>query len=247
MGGLEEEGYASGFARIAGLDEVGRGPLAGPVVAAAVVFPRGVSHSEIKDSKLLTPHKRERLAPWIREHAAAWAVGVVGPGEIDRINILNASLLAMAYAIKQLEPMPDYLLIDGSHQIPLEFLVEGNRHEAQPRADQPPAETVLTPHAFPHQRAIIRGDQLCLSIAAASILAKVARDRMMADYDEIYPQYGFAQHKGYGSPSHLAALRDHGPSPIHRRSFRPVRELAVSREAVSSQPSAIRVIKGSRV
>jgi len=235
MGGLEEEGYASGFARIAGLDEVGRGPLAGPVVAAAVVFPRGVSHSEIKDSKLLTPHKRERLAPWIKEHAAAWAVGVVGPGEIDRINILNASLLAMAYAIKQLEPMPDYLLIDGSHQIPLEFLVEGNRHEATGTSVSFPSHAsrgstelaeVLTPHAFPHQRAIIRGDQLCLSIAAASILAKVARDRMMADYDEIYPQYGFAQHKGYGSPSHLAALRDHGPSPIHRRSFRPVREWA---------------------
>ena len=233
MGGLEEEGYASGFARIAGLDEVGRGPLAGPVVAAAVVFPRGVSHSEIKDSKLLTPHKRERLAPWIKEHAAAWAVGVVGPGEIDRINILNASLLAMAYAFKQLEPMPDYLLIDGSHQIPLEFLLKGNGQQAiGNRQEITGGGEKLLPNAsclmpgFPHQRAIIRGDQLCLSIAAASILAKVARDRMMVEYDGLYPQYGFAQHKGYGSPSHLAALRDHGPSPIHRRSFRPVREWA---------------------
>jgi ribonuclease HII len=229
MGGLEEEGYASGFARIAGLDEVGRGPLAGPVVAAAVVFPRGVSHSEIKDSKLLTPHKRERLAPWIKEHAAAWAVGVVGPGEIDRINILNASLLAMAYAIKQLEPMPDYLLIDGSHQIPLEFLnAEGGRLKAE--GERSDSSFIPHPSSLPLQRAIIRGDQLCLSIAAASILAKVARDRMMADYDEIYPQYGFAQHKGYGSPSHLAALRSHGPCPIHRRSFRPVQESAVGHQ-----------------
>ena len=217
-GKFEEEGYASGFTCVAGFDEVGRGPLAGPVVAAAVVLPQGKTHSGIQDSKLIQPKKREELAAWIKEHAAAWGLGVVGAEEIDRINILKASLLAMAHAFKQLDPMPDYLLIDGPHEIPLEFLGR----------------------ALPFQRAITKGDQLSLSIAAASILAKVARDRMMMDYGDLYPQYGFARHKGYGSPLHLAALRSYGPCPIHRRSFGPVREWAISSQQAAGQPGLLK-------
>ncbi|MCZ6625229.1 MAG: ribonuclease HII [Deltaproteobacteria bacterium] len=234
-GEIEEEGYSAGFKCIAGLDEVGRGPLAGPVVAAAVILPREflVSSSglrvdsrvktpdpelEIKDSKLLTFKEREALAPWIKEKALAWGLGMVASKEIDRMNILKASLLAMAHAFRQLQPAPDYLLIDGPYEIPLTFFKAGGGRKI-------PSTPCLAAHIFPHQRAIKKGDRLCLSIAAASIVAKVARDQMMIEYDKLYPKYGFAQHKGYGSPLHLAALRRYGPSPIHRRSFRPVREL----------------------
>jgi ribonuclease HII len=207
-GELEEEGFSRGVERIAGMDEVGRGPLAGPVVAAGVIFPRGFAHSDITDSKLLTGKKRRELASCIKEHAVAWGVGVVGPDEIDRINILRASLLAMAYAFKQLHPAPDYLLIDGSHEIPFSsFADEGGQVQF-----------------VPQQKAIKKGDRLSVSIGAASIVAKVTRDEMMMEFDRIYPQYGFARHMGYGSSLHLAALRLHGPSPIHRRSFKPVRE-----------------------
>lgn len=222
MRGLEEEGYGQGFTCIAGLDEVGRGPWAGPVVAAAVALPRGLIHPGIKDSKLLTARKREALAPWIKENALAWGLGVVSSEEIDKINILQASLLAMAIAFKQLRPPPDCLLIDGSHKIPLAFL-ETDRQATGKEAGLLPDASCLMP-AFPFQRAITKGDQLSISIAAASIVAKVARDQMMADLDRLYPEYGFARHKGYGSPSHLAALSRYGPSPVHRRSFRPVRE-----------------------
>lgn len=216
-GALEEEGYGRGFKYVAGLDEVGRGPWAGPVVAAAVVLPRGVSHPGIKDSKLLTARKREALAPWIKENAVAWGLGIVSVEEIDKINILQASLLAMSLALREIRPLPDYLLIDGNHKIPVEFLSD--------------------PHALPFQRAIKKGDRLSVSIAAASIVAKVARDRIMVEYDRLYPEYGFGQHKGYGCAMHLAALSRYGPSPIHRRSFRPVREclkLALGGEAISS-------------
>src|SRR5713226_9483031 len=198
-GRFEEEGYRLGFRCVAGIDEVGRGPLAGPVVAAAVILPRGKAHPEIEDSKLIPQKKREKLATWIKENALAWGLGVV---DVDRINILKASLLAMAHAYKELDPAPDYLLIDGQHQIPMEFFGR----------------------TFPQQRAIKKGDRLCVSIAAASIVAKVARDQVMMEYDRVYPEYGFGKHKGYGSPGHLAALSRYGPSPIHRRSFRPVRE-----------------------
>ncbi|OGQ49702.1 MAG: ribonuclease HII [Deltaproteobacteria bacterium RIFCSPLOWO2_02_FULL_57_26] len=256
---LEEEAYARGFRCVAGLDEVGRGPLAGPVVAGAVVLPRGVSHPQINDSKLLSAKAREALVPWIKEKALAWGLGIVGPGEIDRMNILSASLLAMAQALRQMSPVPDYLLIDGNQKIPLEFLkpeearqqatdrreASGNRQESlilAPSASSltpfHPHASRLTPHAFPFQRAIKKGDRLSISIAAASILAKVARDEIMMDYDRRYPEYGFGQHKGYASSSHLAALSRYGPSPIHRRSFSPVREwlkVAFGGEAVSSQ------------
>jgi ribonuclease HII len=210
-GAIEEETYALGFRCIAGLDEVGRGPLAGPVVAAAVVLPRGFSHPDIKDSKLLTAGQRERLVPLIEQSAVSWGLGVVDVEDIDRINILKASLLAMGKALRVLQATPDCLLIDGKQKIPSEFFPE-KRTAVKLR---------------PQQRTIIKGDQLCFSIAAASILAKVARDAMMVELDKNYPEYGFASHKGYACVAHLEALRRFGPSPVHRKSFKPVRDICV--------------------
>jgi len=222
---LEEEAFARGFTCVAGLDEVGRGPLAGPVMAAAVVFPRGLVNPDIKDSKILTAKQREDLVPWIKENAVCWGIGSSGPEEIDRINILQASLLAMARALDELTEWPDYLLIDGIHPIPHALLGRSSNHESprDPSAGRPTAMRDV-----PHQRTVKHGDALCVSIAAASILAKVARDELMTEYDRAYPGYGFAGHKGYGSATHLSAIRQYGPSPIHRRSFRPVRESRVS-------------------
>ena len=208
---FEDDSYAHGFKFIAGVDEVGRGPLAGPVVAAAVILPRGYSHPEIRDSKLLSPKQREKLAPQIREHAVCWGLGVVGVEDIDRINILQASLLAMVQALDALTSLPDCLLIDGNQPIPANLFQESRWHAS----------------VSPYQKTIVKGDQLCLSIAAASIVAKVARDQMMVGYDKEFPHYGFAGHKGYGSAAHLEALRRHGPSPIHRKSFAPVRDLII--------------------
>jgi len=213
-GAIEEETYSRGFKCIAGLDEVGRGPLAGPVVAAAVVLPRGFSHPDIKDSKLLSPSQRETLVPIIKQNAVTWGLGIVEVEEIDRINILRASLLAMGKALKALRPIPDCLLIDGNQKIPAEFF-RVKSIAGKPR---------------PQQRTIVRGDQLCFAIAAASILAKVARDAMMVELDKSYPEYGFASHKGYSCVAHLAALRRFGPSPVHRRSFKPVRDACTVRE-----------------
>jgi ribonuclease HII len=209
VGALEEETFCRGFKRVAGLDEVGRGPLAGPVVAAAVVFPRGFSHPDIKDSKALTAAQREELVPIIKRHSFGWAIGIVEVEEIDRRNILNASLLAMVTALKALRPRPDCVLIDGNRIIPGE-LFQAKR---------------MSIKGAPQQRTVIKGDQLCFSIAAASILAKVARDRIMVKLDKRHPQYGFAHHKGYSSAEHIEALRRFGPSPVHRRSFKPVRDL----------------------
>jgi ribonuclease HII len=211
LGLIEEQTYSRGFKCIAGLDEVGRGPLAGPVVAAAVVLPRGFSHPDIKDSKLLTASQRERLVPVIEQNAVAWGLGVVDVEEIDRINILKASLLAMSKALLVLQATPDCLLIDGKQKIPGEFF-RLKRTSAKVR---------------PQQRTIIKGDQLCFSIAAASILAKVARDAMMVELDRSYPEYGFASHKGYTCIAHLQALRRFGPSPVHRKSFKPVRDVCI--------------------
>lgn len=206
---FEVESYARGYNAIAGVDEVGRGPLAGPVVAAAVILPRGFSDPEIKDSKLLSPKQREKLAPLIRESAEGWGLGVVGVVDVDRINILQASLLAMMQALDALARRPDCLLIDGNQPIPAKLF----------------AESRWSAESTPYQKTIVRGDQLCLSIAAASIVAKVARDEIMVGYDKEFPHYGFASHKGYGSTAHLQALRRYGPSPIHRKSFAPVRDL----------------------
>jgi ribonuclease HII len=205
----EEESYARGYHSIAGIDEVGRGPLAGPVVAAAVILPRGYAHPDIKDSKLLTAKQRERAAGMIQESAVRWAVGVAGVKEIDRLNILQASLLAMVKALAALKSTVDCVLIDGNQTIPLGLFRTGKFAAGRSL----------------YQKSIIRGDQLCLSIAAASIVAKVARDRIMAELDRRYPDYGFAAHKGYSCAAHFDALRRFGPSPAHRRSFRPVRAL----------------------
>ena len=210
---FEADCYARGFQTVAGLDEVGRGPLAGPVVAAAVVLPRGFVHAEIKDSKLLSPKQRDRLAPLIQQQAESWGLGIVEVDEIDRINILQASLLAMVKALGALTALPDCLLIDGNQPIPAK-LFEASRWSSR---------------ASPYQQTIVKGDQLCLSIAAASIVAKVARDEMMVGFDRQFPEYGFAGHKGYGSAMHLAALRRYGPSPIHRMSYKPVRDAAVGK------------------
>ncbi len=243
---LEEEGYARGSKHVAGLDEVGRGPWAGPVVAAAVILPRGVIHPAIRDSKLLTSKRREELARWIKQEAVAWALGIVGPEEIDRINILKASLLAMSAAYSQLRPAPDLLLIDGPHKIPLAFLagIEDGRWRMEDGKKMGWLEvaesrsSILDPlsSSLPAQRAIIKGDRICHSIAAASIIAKVARDQLMMEVDGLYPEYGFGQHKGYGSRAHAEALRRLGPSPIHRRSFSPVRDLAISSQQSAGQP-----------
>jgi ribonuclease HII len=205
---FEEQSYASGFRFIAGIDEAGRGPLAGPVVAAAVILPRGFTHSEIRDSKLLSAQQREKLAPLIRQESVCWGLGVVEVDEIDRINILQASLLAMVKALVGLISTPDCALIDGNQPIPRSLFRRGEFSGGKSL----------------YQKTIVKGDQLCLSIAAASIIAKVSRDAIMVELDKQYPEYGFASHKGYSCATHFEALRRHGPSPIHRQSFRPVRE-----------------------
>ena len=181
-----------GYQRIAGIDEAGRGALAGPVVAAAVILPTDCQISGVTDSKQLTPKRRAELFDEIHRTAAAVGVGCVGNKEIDQINILQATMGAMAQAITQITPAPDYALVDGTH-LPEIFL---------------PAE------------AIPKGDTLIQSIAAASIIAKVTRDRLMIELDETYPGYGFPVHKGYGTLLHRQAIAQLGPCPIHRRSFR---------------------------
>ena len=181
-----------GYQRIAGIDEAGRGALAGPVVAAAVILPIDRQLSGVTDSKQLTPKRRAELFDKIHHTAVAVGVGCVGNEEIDRINILQATMAAMAQAIAQITPAPDYALVDGTH-LPEIFL---------------PAE------------AIPKGDTLIQSIAAASIIAKVTRDRLMIEFDETYPGYGFQVHKGYGTLRHRQAIAQLGPCPIHRRSFR---------------------------
>jgi len=193
----ECEARKSGWQRIAGLDEVGRGSLFGPVVAAAVILDPKRRIVGLDDSKKLPAERREVLALRIREHALAWAIADVDARRIDAWNIYQASRQAMAQALSQLKISPDYLLLDAMQ---LDVLVE--------------------------QKSLIHGDALSVSIAAASIIAKVERDRMMKEWDVVYPQYGLAQHKGYATPVHLAALRSHGPSPHHRYSFAPVREAA---------------------
>ena len=191
---FEKEFAGAGFRYIAGIDEAGRGPLAGPVVSAAVILPWSFVDSEITDSKKLSPRKRERLYDIIYEAAIAIGIGIVDPIEIDRINILQASLLSMAMAAKNLMPPPDFLLIDGTFGISYDL----------------------------PQKPIARGDSLSISIAAASIVAKVSRDRLMQKYDHYYPQFGFPQHKGYPTKAHKAAIRKFGCSPIHRKSFKGV-------------------------
>lgn len=183
---------------VAGVDEAGRGPLAGPVVVAAVILDPHRPLDGIADSKALSEAQREDLAPRIRAAAVAWSVVVVGPDEIERLNILGATLAGMSRALATLSPAPALALIDGNR----------------------------LPKNLPcAARAIVDGDATETAIGAASILAKTERDRLMREFDAIHPGYGFARHKGYGTPEHLAALERLGPCPIHRRGFAPVRRL----------------------
>ncbi len=188
---IEDAAYANGYTAVCGCDEAGRGPLAGPVVAAAVILPRGCEIPGLNDSKKLTEKKREALFDVICESALAYAIAEASAEEIDEINILNASMLAMRRAVEALSVKADFALIDGNTS----------------RGFAIPTQTV------------VGGDAKSPSIAAASILAKVTRDRMCADMDAEYPQYGFAKHKGYPTKAHMDAVREHGPSPIHRKTF----------------------------
>ncbi len=198
----EREAREQGFRCIAGVDEVGRGALFGPVFAAAVILSPDRPIRGLRDSKQLDPERREVLAGRIRERAVAWAVAAADAFEIDRINIYQASRLAMRRAVQRLAPAPDYLLVDA---ISIDLALA--------------------------QRALIHGDALSQCIAAASILAKVERDRMMCEWDAVFPAYGLASHKGYSTPKHLAALREFGPTPLHRQSFAPVWQNPVPQEA----------------
>ena len=188
---IEDAVYADGYTAVCGCDEAGRGPLAGPVVAAAVILPRGIVIEGLNDSKKLTEKKREALFDVIMEKAIAYSVAQASVEEINQLNILEATLLAMRRAIDALDPKPDIALIDGN--ITRDFTLP--------------------------VRAVVHGDAISPSIAAASILAKVTRDRLCLELDAQYPQYGIAKHKGYGTKAHMDALREHGPAPIYRTKF----------------------------
>lgn len=192
---IEENCWAEGHTLVCGVDEAGAGPLAGPVYAAAVILPRHVELKWLDDSKQVTPKRREVLFDAITECAEAWAIAAVHPKAIDETDILTARMRAMELAIRDLNPAPDLALVDG------------NRDKGRGAA-------ITVPH-----RCIVKGDSLSASIAAASILAKVSRDRYMVQQDKLYPQYGFAQHKGYPTKAHYDAIRQFGPSPIHRMTF----------------------------
>ena len=189
---FEKEYFEKGYNLIAGIDEAGRGPLAGPVVAAAVILPKGCLIEGVNDSKKLSEKKREKLYDDIIENAIAWGVGIKDNNVIDEINILEATRLAMHEAIENLQVKPDFIFIDAEKKV----------------------DTDKIPYL-----PIIKGDALSISIAAASIIAKVTRDRIMSQWDEVYPQYGFAKHKGYGTAEHISAIKEYGLCPLHRLSF----------------------------
>lgn len=192
----ETEARSKGYRVVVGVDEAGRGPLAGPVVAAAALFPQDVSLDGLDDSKKLSPRSRETFYPRIIQQAVSYGVGIVSHGEIDRINILQASLAAMKQAVENCGAPADLLLVDGNR-----------------RLDHPSDQWTL-----------VGGDGKSQSIAAASVLAKVTRDRIMREYDREFPKYGFARHKGYGTKLHRENIRRFGPCPIHRRTFKGVKE-----------------------
>lgn len=195
---FERAARKQGFRLVAGADEAGRGSLFGPVFAAAVILDENAPIRGLRDSKQLDRERREVLAQRIRERAVCWAVATSDAAEIDKVNILQASRLAMRRAIEQLHPQPDFLLIDA---VKVDLLIP--------------------------QKGIIRGDALCPTIAAASILAKVARDACMAEWDSVYPQYGLARHKGYPTAEHRDALNQFGPTPHHRMTYEPLRQLSL--------------------
>lgn len=188
---IENEIYASGISPVCGVDEAGRGPLAGPVCAAAVLLPRGLVIEGLDDSKKLTEKTREALFDVITEKAESFGIAFATVEEIEELNILGATYLAMNRAIAEIEPRPALALIDGNRDGGIEI----------------------------ESRCVVKGDAKCASIAAASVLAKVTRDRYMREMAEAYPQYGFERHKGYGTAAHYAALREHGPCPLHRPGF----------------------------
>lgn len=188
---FERLAWEDGRVAVAGVDEVGRGALAGPVVVAAVIFPPGSEMEGLRDSKLLSPRRRELLAGTIRERAAGIVLERIEADVVDRVNILEATLLGASRAVSRIRPRPDLVLLDA----------------------------LRLPGCSVPQRRLVRGDRLSASVAAASILAKVERDRLMVEFDRSYPYYGFGRHKGYGTREHLEALRRRGPSPIHRRTF----------------------------
>ena len=189
---MEKELYQKGFQTIAGIDEAGRGPLAGPVVVAGVIMPKDSMIEGVNDSKKVSEKKREKLYDLILEEAISYSVAVIGQDCIDDINILNAIKQGVSTVVEELDVRPDLILVD--------------------------ALTHIDTKGIPYD-SIIKGDAKCYCIAAASILAKVTRDRIMRQWDEIYPQYGFAKHKGYGTAAHIAAIKEYGLCPIHRRSF----------------------------
>lgn len=189
---MEQELYQKGFETIAGIDEAGRGPLAGPVVVAGVIMPKDSMIEGVNDSKKVSEKKREKLYDQIIEEATSYSVAIIGQDCIDEINILNATKQGVTTVVEELDVKPDLILVD--------------------------ALTHINTKGIPYD-SIIKGDAKCYSIAAASILAKVTRDRIMRQWDEIYPQYGFAKHKGYGTSAHILAIKEYGLCPIHRRSF----------------------------
>lgn len=199
MNRFEREAYQRGYQVIAGIDEAGRGPLAGPVVAAAVILPPGYSHREIKDSKQLSAKKRDKLFEVIKADALSVGIGVIEVPVIDQVNILQATLMAMAEAVDDLSLAPDYLLVDGLHRIPRSI----------------------------SQQTIVKGDTLSVSIASASIIAKVSRDRILEIYHRQFPQYNFLKNKGYGTKEHREAIEAYGLCKIHRRSFKIKRKPSV--------------------
>ena len=253
MDGFEARARAKGYRAVAGVDEAGRGPLAGPVVAAAVILPPGFRPEGIRDSKVLSPAERERAHSRIAAEAVSFAVALSTPEEIDEINILQASLLAMRRAVEMLFPLPEFVYVDGNIPIPPSDLcpaaavpkrarrrirMAADAGRLFPASSRPEGCVYAVERGCPHtgrrvpeaptvwcsigQEAVVSGDSLCLSIMAASILAKVTRDRVMEEHDRTYPGYGFASHKGYPTPEHVAALRLLGPCPIHRKTFRHV-------------------------
>jgi len=265
--GFETRARARGYRTVAGVDEAGRGPLAGPVVAAAVVLPPGFADPAVRDSKALSPAARDRAFLLIVDAAVSYSVASATPEEIDRLNILQASLLAMRRAVEGLSRPPDFVFVDGNIPIPppASCPVAAAPRKARVRkagAGAPARKTsraasgaARLPFAAPPgpagcvfaaeagcfqagssvpqaptvwcaigQEAVVSGDSICRSIMAASVLAKVTRDRMMEEYDRLHPGYGFASHKGYPTGEHVAAIRRLGPSPIHRMTFHGVRE-----------------------
>ena len=189
---MEKELYDKGFEHICGIDEAGRGPLAGPVVVAGVIMPKDSMIEGVNDSKKVSEKKREKLYDLILEEAISYAVAIIGQDVIDEINILNATKQGVTKVVEELDVKPNLILVD--------------------------ALTHINTKGIPYD-SIIKGDAKCYNIAAASIIAKVTRDRIMREWDEIYPQYGFINHKGYGTAKHIEALKEYGPCPIHRRTF----------------------------